>query len=225
MSDNESKSEEKIQKHIGWKWWTAIGALATLAIAIFTVLNYFTPFKTSILSKEKPVIAAKARYRYIDLPMSYENALDSINSPRKISADKEIEAFIQKLPEKSRKDAIEAISHYISFHMPYYLGGRSQDRGRGFLYGWWDIDIENISDVTVYDVVLEIPGFIVVTEVFRKSSGTIEIKENKDYLKIGDLRPRENVSISAWTTDRFPNITSEKFKLTHKDGVGKVHIK
>ena len=221
MGDNESKSEGRIQKHVGWKFWTTvIGTVAMAVVAIVAVLNYFsnksTPFTTS-------TITANAIYRHIALPSSYEDALSSISAPYKISADKEIKALLQKLPEKSRKDAIEAISNYINLNMPFYLGARRQNLGND-IKGWWYIDIENISDVTFYDVVLEIPGFIVATEVYRKSSGLIEIEENSSYVKLGDIRPHENVSISAWT-NRFSNITNEKFKLTHKDGVGKVHIK
>ena len=224
MGDNKSKSEDKNHKRIGWKSWTAIGSLATVGIAFFTALGYFRNHLTSITThiRPKPLIAAKARYSPIHLPRSYEDALRSIDSPNQISADKEIRALLQKLPEQSRKDAIEAISRYIRLHIPYYLGGTSPILGR--IYGWWDIDIENISDVTVYDVVLEIPGYIAVTEVYRKGSGLVEIEEKKDYLRIGDIRPREDVSISAWSTELVLRTTDNKFVLTHKDGVGEVQI-
>lgn len=223
MDQNESESVEKVQRQKawkGWKGWKALSAVAAVAIAIFAGLNYFTSNSTLVVTEPIPKIVATVCFKSLNLPSSCEDALRSLHRPGQISADKKIAALVQKLPEESRKNAIDVISGYIASHMPYYLG-----RGLYNIEGWWDIDVENHSDMTVFDVVVEIPGLILVTEVYSKSKGLVELTDNRDYVKLGDIRAREKVSVRAWSADRLLVRLSEKVKLTHKNGIGEVLMK
>lgn len=223
MGKNEFESVEKVQRQKawkGWKGWTALSAVAALVIAIFAVLNYFWSNSTLVLREPSPKIVATVRFRLLNLPSSYEDALWYLHNPGQISADKQIAALVKELPEESQQTAIEAVSNYIKSHMPYYLSGR-----RNIIKGWWDIYVVNHSDMTVFDVVVEIPGLIVVTEVYSKRKGLVELTESKDYVKLGDLRPLEKVSVAAWSLERYRGSLSEKVKLTHKNGIGEVLMK
>ena len=89
--------------------------------------------------------------------------------------------------------------------------------------GIWSIRIHNRGALAVSGVSMTVPR---TTFLWLKREGREpELRGEEEVINLGDFRPREEVSLLAWTSSPPSARASRDLKLTHDGGVGKVFVR
>jgi hypothetical protein len=90
-----------------------------------------------------------------------------------------------------------------------------------YLHGCWGVTVKNTGKKKCLDVNLRLPHAIraSVRHDREKNPSAIEISQ---VIHLGELRPKGECEVIAWTDERLSNYDYASVQLTHESGVGKI---
>lgn len=114
------------------------------------------------------------------------------------------------------KDVVREVSYYLAkeipSNLPYDIAG---------LKAVWMANVSNPGTKRIEDVVVTLPHAKCLT-VSREGSDA-EHKESSEVIRLGTMRPKEEITLIAWTNMSLGKHEVDRVKVTHADGVGKIY--
>jgi hypothetical protein len=89
------------------------------------------------------------------------------------------------------------------------------------LRGYWSVKVVNEGSRAIASVTMFLP-YAARLLIARAGEAPVENK-CEEVVRLGTLQPREEVSLFVWTTIPPSTYDIDQIKLTHADGVGRIH--
>lgn len=129
--------------------------------------------------------------------------------------------FVKRLAGEDYQRVAARITSNISVFLRRQLPpGVPADYSR--LSGYWTATVRNEQTVALKNVIITLPNTTRV--LIRRQGEAAKEMPSTDVIQMGDLQPREEVTIFAWASVAPSSMYFGDIKLTHESGIGRVSI-
>ena len=185
--------------------WVIIGKIALIAGVLLTLLQI-----TRILRPKKPKLIATIRPCEFQWPSFITKHEDEL---RTISSWKTHQTIVHGLEYEASEKVVEQLNTYLKRVDPHeYTMALIKHRGM------WSVLVSNNSVDSCEDVRLKIPSC--QSAYISKDGSTQSIDKPTEVLSLGDIRPKESVSVVAWVDTGVAEWQVNTITLNHKTGAG-----
>lgn len=193
-----------------WRFWgTALAVPATI-LAILLVWG--------ILSAPKEKLRATVLYGpQLSPPSAEEHAKLLDRAADSTDLLQRIESFRPSLPDEVDAELLAAYLRLYLRDLAIENPERHLDFG-----GYWHVEVTNRGDLLAREVALVLPSAMEAMLVRGDDQSPLDIKS--DAVNIGDLRPKETVTVVAWTYYPPTRPGADDMVLSHSRGVGDIIV-
>lgn len=193
-------------------WRTAATALAVPS-AIVTILVGW-----GILFAPKEKLRATVLYGpHLSPPSAEEHAELLDRAADSAELLQRIESFHSSLPE-------EVSVEPLAVDLRWYLRNVATENPARHLSfgGYWHVEVTNRGDLPARDVALILPYASEAMLVRGAERSSLSIRS--DAVNVGDMRPKEAVTVVAWTYNPPARLSTDDIVLSHSRGVGDIVV-
>lgn len=193
------------------KFWSLIGKISAIVILILTIIQIYQSVNSS-----KVNLSAICYYNDFIVPHFIKRKLNSISLQLKYN---NIDSLLHYLERKSFKDITEYRSDFRNYLMFDFPDDEINDLTN--IRSLCNIHIYNNSKIEISSIKLNYPDsgiFIISNEnistPFNHFNGNIDV---------GTIRPSNSINITIWSFTQLMEFDERNIKLTHPNGLIKIH--
>lgn len=200
---------DKIKQFIKVVFW-----VVTLMVALTQLWDW--------LNAPSQDLEADISFSKIPMPESLSNEFSRIYELINFDSLREIPAVQYKmdaLQDGSEKDFADQILLEISSHLRRRIPP-NLPTPYSYFNGCWVAMVRNDGSSTLSAVTIFLPNTC-FTSITNEGAEPIENPSN-EIINLGELRPKETVSVLAWTKHLTSTYEASTIRLTHSNGIGDV---
>lgn len=200
------------------RWGGYVTAIAVTLVALTQLVDWIGGW----FAEPSSNLVAEVTFGEFHVPPYITDELETLADPEVLKSTL-IDYLGEELPD-------ELVSRLVG-HLSRDLQGRLQMSVLWPLHretlGYWSVDVRNDGTKAVEAVNIKLPYAIYAS--IKRESGDAEHRKTPELIPLGEIQPREEVQIIAWTrhtlSSKFPSgYWGNQIRLTHASGIGTVTV-